>query len=168
MLQRTMTDSFVRPQVLMLVLLFCWGSVHCHDTVKGATGEDVTLPCNFNQSLSQTNKVFWRGANDSIVLDIIGGKAKLENQDKKYKDRVSFLQDGYNNGNVSIIMKNLQSDDAGTYTCTLLPESDTKKVNLTVTDKRAIKTTTSPSDGAAGTKVLSVVLLSVLSLLLCF
>ncbi|KAM4560345.1 V-set domain-containing T-cell activation inhibitor 1-like [Odontesthes bonariensis] len=169
MAQRNRMEALVRVSVWML-LAACWTSVSCQDAaVEGFTGGSVMLPCSYSGSLPQKVDAFWRNGNTKVVLDIKDGGQNFATQDQRYKGRVSSFPDQYQKGNFSIILENLQLEDAGTYECIILTVNYRWKVNLKVSEKAVTERSTPgpPSGGAAGTN-LHVFLLSALCLLLCF
>lgn len=77
--------------------------------------------------------VSWKeDKNNNVVLDIKNHKEDTTHQHKKYKGRVSSFPQEYNSGNFSIVMKNLQENDNGTYECHISSEHYLQRVDLKV------------------------------------
>uniref|UniRef100_A0A3Q2P6H7 Ig-like domain-containing protein n=1 Tax=Fundulus heteroclitus TaxID=8078 RepID=A0A3Q2P6H7_FUNHE len=118
--------------------VFCCPSGICLDLVsEGQVGKSVLLPC--NSTKSPPVDVFWRDEKENNVLDIIQDKPDLENQDKKYKGRVSSFPSQFQNKNYSIVLEKLEKNDAGNYKCSIVSDGDrvTTRVNLTVSQTAA-------------------------------
>lgn len=144
-------QSMRRPWVFYFCEFFCRPSVSSQDsTIQGFLGENVTLPCIFDQNLPKEVNVFWTDqSNDRTVLYIIQNKPDFSSQDKKYKGRVSSSMEDYKKGNFSITMTRLRLDDADTYECTISLVHFKTKVTLKVSGQfntsevKALKQSTS-------------------------
>ena len=121
------TETFIRWSVIQVIFTVwmdqIWShepsrpsSVNCQDSVKGLVGENVTLPCIYTGSLMDAT-VYWRDKDDNTVLDIVNSSEDDKRQKPKYKGRVLSFPEQYEKGNFSIIMMNLEKNDAGTYEC---------------------------------------------------
>ncbi|MEQ2221824.1 hypothetical protein ILYODFUR_019577 [Ilyodon furcidens] len=114
-----------------------FGDEHVH--VKYQEDEDVTLPCTFSTSLTDS-RIDWKqdgknGRKDVFLWEY--GTVQLSSQDEHFKDRVSHFPDKIKHGNASIIIKNAKVSDSGTYTCLYVNRGETDpeeyhKVILTV------------------------------------
>ncbi|XP_010173147.2 butyrophilin-like protein 9, partial [Antrostomus carolinensis] len=86
--------------------------------VMGVVGQDTILPCHVSSTKPLDNiEVQWKKITDGRIEGIhtfrqFGGKPA-----QKYLGRTSLPTDGFATGNVSLILKNIQPEDEGTYSC---------------------------------------------------
>ncbi|XP_038586506.1 V-set domain-containing T-cell activation inhibitor 1-like isoform X2 [Micropterus salmoides] len=99
------------------VFLFILLSPAASDVVRVKPGDDVTLPC-------QAGDVFIRAVEWSrpdlepdYVLFYRDGLSDPTHQHPSFKDRVQLVDRELKDGDVSLILKNVSSNDAGTYEC---------------------------------------------------
>ncbi|KAM6957941.1 T-cell surface glycoprotein CD4-like [Tautogolabrus adspersus] len=134
--------------------------------IQAQVGDSVLLSCDYrNEPLPENTAVFWRDNNSSVVLDIINKKPDTKTQDKKYKNRVFSFENLYNEGNFSILMKDLRLTDSSTYECEVHQMDHLQRHRLTVSERRAGAADTSPRGAAGGAVVTSTSLLVSLLLL---
>ncbi|KAK1890555.1 Junctional adhesion molecule-like [Dissostichus eleginoides] len=113
------------------VFMFLWiiGSVAAGD-LKAKPGKDVTLPCN-NPTGSAVTKLVWSrpGLKDKYVFFFRDNRSYETNQDPRYHGRVELK------GVASVVLKNVDIDDSGTYECEVTISSislPVQSINLTV------------------------------------
>lgn len=99
--------------------------------VTGDIGGSVVLPCSSDEP-GQDTEVHWRQNGSKIVYDIIKGKRSVEQQEPRYKNRVETFPEGYERGNFSIKLNNLQLIDGGRYTCLISHSSEYQTVELII------------------------------------
>ncbi|MEQ2192590.1 hypothetical protein XENOCAPTIV_014032, partial [Xenoophorus captivus] len=88
-------------------------------------GQNITLPC--KASDTTIIAVVWRRADlKQYVLRYREEQLDPENQDPSYTDRVDLQDRQTKNGDVSLVLKNVRTDDTGTYECTCRVDGNTK------------------------------------------
>lgn len=114
--------------------MFVFLTVSCQvPVITGFKGEDVLLPCIYKgRDLPKQVSVHWRDKDDKKVLVIIESSPKFNSQDQIFKDRVESFPDVYKDGNFSVILKNLQQTDSGTYICNFPTLQFSSTVQLSV------------------------------------
>ncbi|XP_030604453.1 T-lymphocyte activation antigen CD80-like [Archocentrus centrarchus] len=123
---------------LALVCLLCSLSSGSSQSVRnGYVGDDVLLPCIYPGQLPDKVNAFWRDKDDRVVLDIINGRE--DKTDPKFKGRVFSYPDQYKKGNLSILIKDLRADDAGSYDCHIPRMDYESRLTLRLTEKPAVK-----------------------------
>lgn len=121
------------------VCLLLVGVIVSAEDVTVTEGQDVTLPCPAEE-LRPIEVVEWNrpGPESKHVLIFLKQNPELEIPEQ-YKHRVE-LKD-MENGDVSLVLKNVTAEDSGTYECYVLGETNRRKrdikpfntVNLVVT-----------------------------------
>ncbi|XP_058617129.1 CD276 antigen homolog isoform X2 [Onychostoma macrolepis] len=103
-------------------------------TVEAVFGGSVVLPFSSAQHDHKPRDidVYWRHNGSKIVFDIIKGKASVDQQDPRYKNRVETFPEEYLRGNFSLKLINLQHTDAGKYTCLISHSSKHETVELII------------------------------------
>ncbi|XP_043954395.1 tyrosine-protein kinase-like otk [Gambusia affinis] len=106
--------------------------------ITAQTGQDTFLPCR-----SPDNKpvafVEWRRSDlgSEYLLLYRNDKIDLENQHVMFKDRVDLQDRQMKDGNVSLVLKNVTTDDRGAYECRIVQtETNSQRktiINLIVT-----------------------------------
>ncbi|XP_047449234.1 uncharacterized protein LOC125013015 [Mugil cephalus] len=105
-------------------------------TIKAKAGQTVSLPCHAPDN-GPVKGVDWTRTHlktDEQVLLYRDGHYYPDNQDTSFRDRV-FLQDGLKeNGDVSLILNNVTTNDSGTYECHVETKTNRKttSINLNV------------------------------------
>ncbi|MEQ2248844.1 hypothetical protein ILYODFUR_023203 [Ilyodon furcidens] len=85
--------------------------------IPAEPGQNIILPC--RASDTTIIAVEWRRAGlKQYVLRYRDGQLDPENQDPSYTDRVDLQDTQTKNGDVSLVLKNVRTDDTGTYECT--------------------------------------------------
>ncbi|XP_005755408.1 programmed cell death 1 ligand 1-like, partial [Pundamilia nyererei] len=92
-------------------------------TITAESGQNVTLPCralNNNKILT----VEWHRPDlqPKYVLLFRDGNIDPDNQHPSFKNRVDLQDRKMKDGNVSLILKNVTINDAGTYECQVFLE----------------------------------------------
>ncbi|XP_065807936.1 T-cell surface glycoprotein CD4-like [Labrus bergylta] len=158
--------KYKRSGEILLLVVLASITVSCEQVTRAQVGDSVLLPCNYKTNpLPETTSVFWRDSNSSVVLDIIKKKPDHKTQNEKYKGRVFSFQNVYNEGNFSILMKDVRLTDSSSYECLVLEVNHLQILKLTVSERRAGAADTSPHGAAGGAVVTSTSLLVSLLLL---
>ncbi|KAL0148629.1 hypothetical protein M9458_056069, partial [Cirrhinus mrigala] len=97
-------------------------------TVVGFTGSSVVLPCSSAEHdlRPQDVNVLWRDKDSETVYDLIKGKAFIDQQYPRYKNRAETFPDEYGKGNFSVKLINLTHTDAGEFNCFITHSSYSK------------------------------------------
>ncbi|NWU57022.1 BT1A1 protein, partial [Dromas ardeola] len=84
-----------------------------------AMGEDVVLPCRFSleQSVQETEVVWFREQFLPFVHRYKGGKDQYGEQMPQYQGRTELLKDGLAKGSVDLKIFHVRLSDRGNYTC---------------------------------------------------
>uniref|UniRef100_A0A3B5LKZ0 Ig-like domain-containing protein n=1 Tax=Xiphophorus couchianus TaxID=32473 RepID=A0A3B5LKZ0_9TELE len=90
----------------------------CHVEVRGEPGQSITLPCSSAAS-SSVIAVQWRRTDlgSEYVLLFRDGQFDVGNQNPSYQNRVDLVDQQMKDGNVSLVLKNLTTNDTGLYQC---------------------------------------------------
>ncbi|CAK6978870.1 uncharacterized protein LOC122974278 [Scomber scombrus] len=103
-------------RVTVLTLLM-WTSNAEDITVK--SGDDVPLPCqgprDANITLLEWNRSDLK--TDDYVFFLRGDQPNESFQDPSFRGRVQLMDPQIKNGDVSVILKNVNTNDTGTYEC---------------------------------------------------
>ncbi|XP_042072713.1 butyrophilin-like protein 8 [Haplochromis burtoni] len=85
--------------------------------ITAESGQDVTLTC--RAANNNIKSVHWSRADltDKYVLLYQDGQFDPENQHPSFKNRVDLQDRQMKDGDVSLILKNVTINDAGTYEC---------------------------------------------------
>ncbi|XP_038586504.1 coxsackievirus and adenovirus receptor-like [Micropterus salmoides] len=118
-----MSSSLMDKFVFLLTLL----SPAASDVVRVKPGDNVILPC-------QAGDVFIRAVEWSrpdlepdYVLFHRDGFSVPTHQHPSFKDRVQLVDRELKDGDVSLILKNVSSNDAGTYECRVVAGGSRRK-----------------------------------------
>ncbi|CAK6978868.1 coxsackievirus and adenovirus receptor-like [Scomber scombrus] len=127
---------------LSVFLLICFLSCSVSEEKTVKSGDDVTLHCQSSRDEDITS-LHWIRSDPKTETDgyvfYFGEKQINESfQHPSFHGRVQLMDPQMKNGNVSVILKNVNINDAGTYKCRA-SVSNTKPelintINLTVTD----------------------------------
>ncbi|KAM7375602.1 hypothetical protein PAMA_014622 [Pampus argenteus] len=142
-------------------------TVSCEPEVQGYIGGTVLLPCIYTSPVPQTFTISWRDKDDSNVLDIKDNAINSETQSARFKGRVISFPDVYMRGNFSILLRDVQQDDAGIYECHIrIADGSQQMVSLSVSGDRVVVAMTppGPAGGAVAGASVSVQLLLLLLL----
>ncbi|KAL4008405.1 hypothetical protein ACER0C_002257 [Sarotherodon galilaeus] len=100
-------------------MIFLWPLTHLYQNdITAKAGQDVILPCqapNNNIILG----VEWNRADlgDEYLLLYRDGRFDRENQHPSFKNRVDLQDTQMKDGDVSLILNNVTTNDTGTYEC---------------------------------------------------
>ncbi|KAG1927257.1 CD276 antigen homolog [Pimephales promelas] len=104
---------------IVLLLLLTLHEVSLQEPIVGFIGDSAVLPCFSKEHRLELQDITvrWR-YNDSLnVYDIIDGKGSVDDQHLAYKKRVETFPDGFEKGNFTLKINNLQNNDTGKYVC---------------------------------------------------
>uniref|UniRef100_A0A3P8N765 Ig-like domain-containing protein n=1 Tax=Astatotilapia calliptera TaxID=8154 RepID=A0A3P8N765_ASTCA len=111
-------------------------AMHCQKNITAESGQDVTLTC---QAPNNNNIVVkWSRADlePKYVLSYWNGHFDPANQHPSFKNRVDLRDRQMKDGDVSLILKNVNTADTGTYECRVkIAETNSWKyitINLSV------------------------------------
>ncbi|XP_009947739.1 PREDICTED: butyrophilin subfamily 3 member A2-like, partial [Leptosomus discolor] len=92
--------------------------------VVGIIGKGVILPCQLRvKIIPEMLSVQWIFTGNSKKIDVTTYNGKNAHnpvqEDKTYQGRTTFFQSEFNNGNISLHLKNVMPSDKGKYTCSV-------------------------------------------------
>lgn len=92
-----------------------------HRNITATAGQNVTLPCRATDGKS-VGAVQWRRADlgSAYVLQYRNDHIDPEHQYPSFKNRVDLLDRQIKNGDVSLVLRNVTTDDKGTYECKIV------------------------------------------------
>ncbi|CAI5660035.1 unnamed protein product [Oreochromis niloticus] len=121
--------------------------------ITAEPGQNVTLPCRAPNNSSSITGVEWSRADlgDEYVLLYRDDQLDPTNQHPSYKNRVDLQDRQMKDGDVSLILKDVMINDAGTYECEAFIRGTNvrKRVNL-VSDPISIVTLRVDPPGQTG------------------
>uniref|UniRef100_A0A8C3QQT9 Ig-like domain-containing protein n=1 Tax=Cyanoderma ruficeps TaxID=181631 RepID=A0A8C3QQT9_9PASS len=88
--------------------------------VLGIIGDRVVLPCQVGFApLPEDFSVRWtfRGQSQRIRVSSYDGKGRREEPGERYRGRAEFFYREFRAGNVSLLLRDVQSSDQGSYSC---------------------------------------------------
>ncbi|XP_025761129.1 signal-regulatory protein beta-2 [Oreochromis niloticus] len=119
-------------------------TVSAQNTVTAKSGQDVVLPCRV-PSDKTIRAVKWIRADlgDNYVLLYRDERLDPENQHPSFKNRVDLQDRNMNNGDVSLVLKNVTTADDGSYNCKIFSGGTTSwesinTVSLTVSAQNTV------------------------------
>ncbi|KAL3050850.1 hypothetical protein OYC64_001173 [Pagothenia borchgrevinki] len=104
------------------LFMFLWiiGSVAAGETLEenAKPGENVLLQCN-SPTHAAVTKLEWKRPElkDEYVFLFKNNKPFDNNQDPRYRGRVQLIDPEMKNGDASVVLKNVNIYDSGTYQC---------------------------------------------------
>lgn len=122
-----------------------------HTDITGRSGQNVTLHC---QGPSGVNITLLEWSipeikSDGYVFFYRNRRSYESYQHERFKGRVELADPSMENGDVSVILKNVSVNDTGTYECRIITsdlssgqrvQSETRQsINLTVTDSGELR-----------------------------
>ncbi|XP_053199242.1 NACHT, LRR and PYD domains-containing protein 3-like [Scomber japonicus] len=134
------SGSMAASVITGLFLFFCLlQSASAELPITAEPGDNVTLPCKAPNNVNITAVEWIRpGLNrsdldpDRYVYLKTDGHLNTADQDPSYVNRVQLKDDEMKNGDLSLILKNVTSNDEGTYECFYVEETGGKKNELIV------------------------------------
>uniref|UniRef100_A0A8C9YTG2 Matrix remodeling-associated protein 8-like n=1 Tax=Sander lucioperca TaxID=283035 RepID=A0A8C9YTG2_SANLU len=123
---------------VLFLLVFLSGAASDPIVVTVNPGDDVTLSCQAADSSISVVKWSRPDLEPDTVLFYSDGRLDPDNQNPSFKDRVELVDRDLKDGNVSLILKNVNRHDTGTYTCGV-KTGDTDPIR-TITTIRTIRT----------------------------
>uniref|UniRef100_A0A3Q0QN82 Ig-like domain-containing protein n=1 Tax=Amphilophus citrinellus TaxID=61819 RepID=A0A3Q0QN82_AMPCI len=112
--------------------------------IAAESGQTVTLPCQApNNNNNNIMSVEWSRADleTQYVLLYQDGKFLPGDQHPSFKDRVDLQDTQMKDGDVSLILKDLMTDDTGTYECRVLMRGTNTASWLLIASKDAVDET---------------------------
>ncbi|XP_029381857.1 myelin-oligodendrocyte glycoprotein-like [Echeneis naucrates] len=104
---------------LSLIILFPLSDVS-HNNITALPGENVSLPC----QVSNMNFTVLNWSRSDLLPQYVfmykDKKPSSENQHPSFKGRVELAAKHMKDGNISVILKNVTTNDSGTYTCEII------------------------------------------------
>ncbi|XP_045921500.1 programmed cell death 1 ligand 1-like isoform X5 [Micropterus dolomieu] len=101
------------------------------DVVRVKPGDDVILPCQVSEASIRAVEWSRPDLEPEYVLLYRDGLSDPTHQHPSFKDRVQLVDRELKDGNVSLILKNVSSNDAGTYECRVAAgDSRLKRANI--------------------------------------
>ncbi|TRZ07819.1 hypothetical protein HGM15179_019287 [Zosterops borbonicus] len=88
--------------------------------VLGIIGDRVVLPCQVGSTpLPENFSIHWtfHGQSQRIPVSSYDRKGRREEPDERYRGRVEFFHREFRGGNVSLLLRDVQSSDQGSYSC---------------------------------------------------
>ncbi|XP_038588409.1 butyrophilin subfamily 2 member A1-like [Micropterus salmoides] len=119
----------------LVVLFACsWIFVLCQGTqeLKVKAGENATLQCQSHRG-ADIDLIKWIRPDlksDDYVFFFKEGRSYENNQHESFRGRVELRDPEMKDGDASVILKNVNINDTGTYECRVREENETGKVKL--------------------------------------
>ncbi|MED6260580.1 hypothetical protein ATANTOWER_023417 [Ataeniobius toweri] len=119
-------DTFDTEPIRIINLSVGSGQIN----IPAEPGQNITLPC--KASDTTIIAVEWRRADlgSEYVLRYRDGQLDPENQYPSYTDRVDLQDRQMKNGDISLVLKNVRTDDTGTYECTRRVDGSTEEEHV--------------------------------------
>ncbi|XP_038586457.1 matrix-remodeling-associated protein 5-like isoform X2 [Micropterus salmoides] len=117
--------------ICLLVFLLARLSPASSDVVRVKPGDDVILPCQAGEASIRAVEWTRPDLESDYVLLYRDGRSDPTHQHPSFKDRVQLVDRELKDGDVSLILKNVSSNDAGTYECRVAAgDSRRKRANI--------------------------------------
>ncbi|KAL3050944.1 hypothetical protein OYC64_001259 [Pagothenia borchgrevinki] len=110
------------------LFMFLWiiGSLAAGE-MKAKPGEDVTLQCNGPTNAAVTVLEWSRPGLEHYVFYFRDNEPMESFQNPRYRGRVELNNPVMNNGDVSVLLKNVNTNDTGTYQCEVITHSNNRR-----------------------------------------
>ncbi|XP_035771211.1 coxsackievirus and adenovirus receptor-like isoform X2 [Neolamprologus brichardi] len=120
--------------ILLLAGVFVSVSAE-HKSIPVQSGQNVILPCQAPNDKGSIRVVKWTKPDlqKKIVHLYVDRRFDLEDQNPSFKNRVDLQDREMKNGDVSLILKDVTIDDAGTYECSVTQKKDLSPYITTIT-----------------------------------
>ncbi|XP_068856475.1 butyrophilin subfamily 2 member A1-like [Aphelocoma coerulescens] len=89
-------------------------------SVLGIIGDRVVLPCQVGSApIPEDFSIRWtfHGQSQRIPVSSYDGKDRREELDERYQGRAEFFHRDFRAGNLSLLLRSVQSSDQGSYSC---------------------------------------------------
>ncbi|CAI5671311.1 unnamed protein product [Oreochromis niloticus] len=154
----------------LLILFVVVFAAEAQNTVTAEPGQAVVLPCRVpSDKIMQGMKWSRADLGDNYVLFFRDDRLDPEEQHASFKNRVDLQDRNMNNGDVSLVLKNVTTADDGSYNCNIFNKvtkswESINTVSLTVSGQTA-ELTVAPVGLIAGLSVSAVLLVAVVGFL---
>ncbi|XP_045921504.1 butyrophilin-like protein 9 [Micropterus dolomieu] len=119
--------EYKSEMVCLFVFLLARMSPGSSDVVRVKPGDDVILPCQAGEASIRAVEWTRPDLEPEYVLFYRGRRSLPTHQHPSFKDRVQLVDRELKDGDVSLILKNVSSNDAGTYECRVATEGSRRK-----------------------------------------
>ncbi|KAI4796433.1 hypothetical protein KUCAC02_023600, partial [Chaenocephalus aceratus] len=116
------------------LVMFLWiiGSLAAGDSeemkeMKAEPGQNVTLQCNSSTDAAVTLLEWKRSGLEGYVFFFRDNRLIESFQDPRYRDRVQLKDPEMKNGDASVLLKNVDIEDTGTYECRVITLSNNRR-----------------------------------------
>ncbi|MEQ2242535.1 hypothetical protein ILYODFUR_036752, partial [Ilyodon furcidens] len=127
-------DSLVTFSLVSVLIIFISPVSTDQSNITAKAGHDITLPCRAPDS-KPVKAVRWTRTDlgSDYVFLYRNDQISLENQLLSYKNRVDLKERQMKDGDVSLVLKNVTTDDRGTYECRVFQtETNSRKTILII------------------------------------
>ncbi|XP_063757022.1 coxsackievirus and adenovirus receptor homolog isoform X2 [Eleginops maclovinus] len=100
--------------------------------VKAEPGGNFTLPCHIPIDASVALLEWSRTDLEDPLLYFRDNRLYEQYQDPRYRGRVELKDPEMKNGNISVLLKSLNTDDTGTYQCLVVPSNNNRRKRVAV------------------------------------
>uniref|UniRef100_A0A096M5S7 Ig-like domain-containing protein n=1 Tax=Poecilia formosa TaxID=48698 RepID=A0A096M5S7_POEFO len=141
--------NVLKNSKLVVVIIFSIFSTVCSTSITAEPGQNTSLPCR-----SPDNKpvvvVEWirPDLGSEYVLLYRNRKINSDHQHPSFKGRVDLQDRQMKDGNVSLALRNVTTDDRGAYECRVVPTNSQMEAVLTIN----LDVQTSPGEPGGGNR----------------
>ncbi|KAI4796439.1 hypothetical protein KUCAC02_026991 [Chaenocephalus aceratus] len=97
------------------------------DSVRAEPGQDVSLQCNSSSDAAVTLLKWKRSGLEDSVFYFRDNRLMESYQDLRYQRRVQLKDPEMKNGDASVLLKNVDIEDTGTYECWVITLSNNRR-----------------------------------------